>query len=75
MTGVGDEAATIFPGYPGRSGRVVVVAVVAVVVVAAAAAAAAAAVEAINRQMKKARVNCFKPSVTNVLAKYNFNYL
>jgi len=67
VTEVGDEAATVFPGYPVRSGRLVVVvaaaAVVVVVVVAAAAAvvvAAAAAVEAINSQVKKGSTQLFR---------------
>lgn len=46
VTGVGDEAVTVFPGYPGRLGMLVVV------------VAAAAAVEAINSQVKKAQVKC-----------------
>ena len=56
VTGVGDEAATVFPGYPGRSGRLVVVAAAAVAVVVV----VAAAVEAVNSQMKKAQLNCLK---------------
>ena len=71
VTEVGDEAATVFPGYPVRSGRLVVVAAAAAVVVvvvvaaavaavAAAAAAAAAAVEAINSQVKKGSTQLFR---------------
>ena len=56
VTGVGDEAATVFPGYPGRSGRLVVAAAAVVAVVVA------AAVEAANGQAKKAQLNCLKTS-------------
>ena len=55
VTGVGDEAATVFPGYPGRSGRLVVAAAAVVAVVVA-------AVEAANGQAKKAQLNCLKTS-------------
>ena len=54
VTGVGDEAVTVFPGYPGRLGMLVVVVAAAAVAVVV----AAAAVEAINSQVKKAQVKC-----------------